>query len=144
MKVFISHALKDKDIAFSFSRILHNHKISTSYDQAYSLNEPALNAFRIVDNLRSSLDSSDAIVAILSKNSFSSMWVRQEIDEALFNEKFKDKFFPVLLSNDSRDLSKLPWVLQKINHLILSPDEPANIIGEKIAKEFLKFIRQER
>lgn len=136
MKVFISHTLKDKDIARELSTELKKNNIYTFIDELLTPGS------QIKQKMSISLESSDAIIAILSKHSFSSEWVRKEIDEALFNEKFKDKFFPVLLSNTSEDLSRLPWVLRKINHLILSPDEPKDVLGKKITKEFLKFIKR--
>ena len=134
MKVFISHTSRDKDIARELSIELKKNNIYTFID------ESLVPGSQIKRNISASLESADAIIAILSKHSFSSEWVRKEIDEALFNEKFKDKFFPVLLSNSSEDLSRLPWVLQKIHHLMLSPDEPKDILGKKITKEFLRFL----
>ena len=136
MKVFISYISRDKEIARELSIELKKNNISTFIDESL---EPGVRISRQISSL---LESSDAIIAILSKYSFSSEWVRKELDEALFNEKFKDKFFPVLLSNSSDDLSRLPWVLQKINHLRLSPDEPKDILGKKITKEFLRFLKK--
>jgi|GEM_PF-5807288 len=136
MKVFISYTSRDKEIARELSMELNKNNIYTFID------ESLIPGSKIKRNISKSLESSDAIIAILSKHSFSSEWVRKELDEALFNEKFKDKFFPVLLSNSAEDLSRLPWVLQKIQHLMLSPDKPAHILGEKIAKEFIKFLKR--
>lgn len=134
MKVFISHTSSDKEIARALSKALKEKNVYTFYGEDISPGS------RIDREISSSLKMCDAVVAILSKHSFSSEWIRKELDEVLFNEKFKDKFFPVLLSNSSEDLTKLPWVLQKINHLKLSPDAPSEVIGKKIAIEFLKFI----
>ena len=136
MKVFISYTMRDKEIARELSIELKNNNIHSFFDEELAI------GLQFEKQFSSSLKSSDAIIAILSKHSFSSEWVRKEIDEALFNEKFKDKFFPVLLSNSSEDLSRLPWVLQKINHLMLSPDETPNILGKMIAKEFIKFMNR--
>ena len=134
MKVFISHTAKDKKIADALAYELQKREINTHFDVLF------LPGSSIEKQTSSFLRESDAIIAILSKHSFSSKWVRKEIDEALFNEKFKNKFFPVLLSKNSDDLSRLPWVLQKINHLRLSPDESPGVLGKKIAQEFLLFV----
>lgn len=134
MKVFISHTTRDKEIARAISIDLKKNNIYTFFDEKST---PGSKIHRQTDSL---LRSADVIIAILSKHSFSSEWVRKELDEALFNEKFKNKFFPVLLSKSAEDLSRLPWVLQKINHLRLSPDESPDILARKITKEFLKFM----
>lgn len=134
MKVFISHTLKDGEIAIALSKALKEKNVHT-----FSGDDIAPGS-QISREISSLISSADAIIAILSKHSFSSEWVRKELDEALFNEKFKDGFFPVLLSSSFEDLSRLPWVLQKINHLRLSRDEAPEVLGKKIASEFLKFI----
>lgn len=92
---------------------------------------------------KNALASSDAIIAILNKHSYSSSWVRKEIEQALFNEKFKGKFLPVLIGSEREDFSRLPWVLSKIHHLRLSSKEPRSTLGKKIASEYLKHIIKE-
>lgn len=136
MKVFISHTAKDRKVADALAYEFKKREISTFFDVQFILGSS------LEKQATSSLKESDAIIAILSQHSFSSEWVRKEIDEALFNEKFKNKFFPVLLSKDKEDLSRLPWVLQKINHLRLSPDEKPEILGKKIAQKFQQFIER--
>ncbi len=136
MKVFISHTSRDRETAKAVSKALKEKNVLTFFG------DDIISGSQISREISSSISSADAIVAILSKHSFSSVWVRKELNEALFNEKFKDKFFPVLLSSSVEDLSRLPWVLQKINHLSLSPDEEPEVLGKKIAREFLKFIKR--
>ncbi len=136
MKVFISHTSRDGEIARALAKSLKEKSIHTF------IGDDIAPGLQISREISSSISSADAIIAILSKHSFSSEWVRKELDEALFNEKFKGKFFPVLLSSSTEDLTRLPWILQKINHLRLSPEEPPEVLGKKIAREFLKFIRR--
>lgn len=134
MKVFISHTARDEKIAKALAKALKEKGFLVFFGEDFSPGS------KISAEINSELKNSDAIVAILSEYSFSSEWVRKEIDEALFNEKFKDRFFPVLLSNSSEDLSRLPWVLKKISHFRISPDGTTEAIGKKIAVEFGKFI----
>jgi hypothetical protein len=134
MKVFISHTARDEKIAIGLTKALKEKSFLVFFGQDFSSES------QISSEIDSELKNSDAIVAILSKHSFSSEWVRKELNEALFNEKFKDRFFPVLLSSNSEDLSRLPWVLQKISHFRISPVGSPEAIGKKIAIEFSKFI----
>ncbi|MCB2149429.1 MAG: toll/interleukin-1 receptor domain-containing protein [Deltaproteobacteria bacterium] len=133
-QVYISHTQGDEDIAIAVSNELRKHDINVWDD---SLLSPGSDWASVV---KGALKSSDAIIAILSKHSYSSSWVRAELEHALFNEQYKGKFFPVLISKDQNDLSKLPWVLSRIKHLRLSPDEPINLIAVKIVNKFLKYL----
>ncbi len=129
MKVYISYTSSDKPIADALAFELKKRGIGTHLDSQI------LPGASIKKQTSTLIQDSDAIIAILSKHSFSSEWVRKEIDEALFNEKFKNKFFPVLLSNNKNDLARLPWVLQKIYHLRLSPDHSPEVLGKRITNE---------
>lgn len=138
MIVYISHTHADSQIARALAQELKKRDISTySADQ---LDSGADLQSRISDMLR----SSDAIVAILSEHSFSSQWVRKELNEALFNEKFKNRFLPVLLSDNLDDLSRLPWVLQRINHLQLSPDRSPSSLAKSIARRVERVLSRSR
>lgn len=134
MIVYLSHTRSDSQIARALASELTKRNIATS--SADELESGDVIASRTSDLLR----SSDAIVAILSKHSYSSQWVRKELDEALFNEKFKDRFLPVLLSDDPGGLSRLPWVLQRIKHLKLSPDRSPSSLAKSIAREVEKLL----
>jgi len=127
MKAYISHTAKDKAIADALVSELNSRNIGT-VPHVRILPESSGEK-----QARSPLSKADVIVAILSKHSFSSQWVRMEIDEALFNEKFKNSFLPVLLYENSEDLSLLPWVLQKIQHLRLSAKRSPTFLAKKIA-----------
>ena len=138
MTVFISHTSKDKKIAVALAKQLNERGINVIFDKNF------LPGSNIESQAKSLLNKSDAIIAILSEYSFSSEWVRKEIDVALFNEKFKNRFFPVFITKNSKDLKKLPWILQKIQHLRVVPDQPPNLISKKIAQEFELFIKQRK
>jgi hypothetical protein len=88
------------------------------------------------------MESSDAVIAILTKHSYSSYWVRSELEQALFNEKFKGKFLPVLIGSEPDDFSRLPWVLSKLHHLRLSTKESRSTLSKKIVSEFLKNLNE--
>jgi len=135
MNVFISHTTGDKDIAIAVATELQKHGVSVWSDER-SLSPGQDWAA----TTKSVMESSDAIIAILSKHSFSSSWVRSELEQALFNEKFKGKFLPVMIGGESEDLSRLPWVLSKINHLRLSAKESRSALSKKIVREFLNLI----
>ncbi len=91
---------------------------------------------------KSALESSDAIIAILSKHSYSSSRVRSELEQALFDEKFKGKFLPVMIGSESENFSRLPWILSKIYHLRLSTKGSRSTLSKNIVSEFLKHLNE--
>lgn len=138
-RVYISHTSGDKAIAQAVATELRKNDIDVwSDEKSLSLGDAW------AEVVTSALDSSDAIIAILSKHSYSSSWVRSELENALFNEKFKGKFLPVLIGKDKAELSRLPWVLSKISHLQLSPNDSPAVLAKKIVHEFLQYLGREQ
>ena len=134
-RVYISHTSGDQAIAQAVESELRRNGFDVRNDEK---NVSAGQDWAKV--VTSALDSTDAIIAILSKYSYSSSWVRSELENALFNEKFKGKFLPVLISDDKAELSRLPWVLSKIHHLQLSPSESPAVLAEIIVRDFLQYL----
>ncbi len=60
--------------------------------------------------LGEALESSDAMIVLLSPRSVKSRWVRQEIDFALTNPRFSDRLISVMIE-PTRDV---PWILQTL------------------------------
>lgn len=137
MQVFISHTRGDREIALAVTKELQERNINVWSDTHL----PVGSDWR--EELEKALNLSDAIIAILNKNSYSSSSVRTELEHALFNDKFKGKFLPVLISKDQDDLLRLPWVLSKIFHLRLSPDESPSRLGSKIVNAFMNYLDRE-
>ena len=139
IKVFISHTSSDKNIAVAVAKELQKHDIDVWSDEnSLSLGQDWAAA------TKRAMESSDAIIAILSKHSYSSSWVRSELEQALFNDKYKGKFLPVLIGKEKEELSRLPWVLLKLHHLRLSPDRSPSVLSKKIVREFLEYVGKGR
>jgi len=88
------------------------------------------------DEIEKALKDSDAMIALLNQHSFSSSYVRNELEHAFFNEQYKNRFLPVFISSSSdEDFSRLPWVLTKITFLKIeerrSVQNKAKIIADK-------------
>ena len=135
IKVYISHTSGDKKIAIAVANELQKRGIDVWSDEKSLLLGKDLAAAT-----KRAMESSDAIIAILNKHSYSSSRVRGELEQALFNEKYKDKFLPVLIGKDKEKFPRLPWVLSKLYHLHLSPDSPTSISSKKIVSAFLNHL----
>ena len=137
MQVYLSHTSGDREIALAVTKELQERDFDVWSDTQL----PGGSEWG--KEVEKALELSDAIIAILSKNSYSSSWVRAELEHALFNEKFKGRFLPVLISKDQDDLLRLPWVLSKISHLRLSPDESPSKLGRIIVNKFMNYLDKE-
>ena len=55
------------------------------------------------------LETSDAMIVLLSPDAAKSDWVRHEIDYALSSPRFKDRLIPLLV----RNTAEVPWILER-------------------------------
>jgi len=92
---------------------------------------------------KQAMETSDAVIAILTRNSYSSSAVRSELEQVLFNDKFKGRFLPVMIGKKDEDFSRLPWVLSKINHLRLDESESKSSQSKKIVLGFSRHLKDQ-
>jgi hypothetical protein len=134
-QVFLSYARKEQPLAEAVSKLLAQRGIKVlegrselraGDDWASSVNE--------------ALRKSDSMIALLTPNSFSSSFVRSELDHALFDDRFKHRVLPVLIGNARDDFVRLPWILSRMQVLELSPDSPAPQQARRITDEFERML----
>jgi len=133
-QVFISYSRKDAEIANAIVDALNDRNIPVWFDQDDAeLGQP------IADQIQAALNRSDAMILLISPNAFSSSWVRNEFEHALFDNRYKEKVFPVLLSDDSRESNnRLPWFVNKLTHLRVKSSDSPRQIGITVANSFVK------
>ncbi len=137
-QIFLSHEINDEDIrnlARELSKELQRRGYNV-WSEKYIL--PGENWKKRIEI---ALKESDAMVALLDQYSFSSSYVRNEIEHALFDDKYKNRLLPVLIrASNKEDFSNLPWFLKKLNYLEISRMQSANKSARKIADHFQKMI----
>lgn len=104
INVFISHNSKDKPVARQIAKVLIYHGIKPWIDEA-EINV----GDSLTEKIRDGLDNVDYVLALISKNSVDSEWVKREIDVAS-NKEIKGKkivIIPVLVEK-----CDLPWLLE--------------------------------
>lgn len=137
-KVFLSHTKRDEPLATAVLTALRDSGLSVWDDQAIEAGADWRK------EIEKGLSASDSMIAILNTHSFSSVWVRNELDHALFSERFKGRFLPVLIDEeDEADFSRLPWVLTKIGYLRVSGKKPLTENAGKITEAFLQLLRSQ-
>ena len=124
VQVFLSYAPEDKEFAHSLSRELTERGLRVWTPSTEIL--PGENPWLRVGK---ALESSHALVVLLSPESLRSELLQSELEYALGNTKFKERIFPVLV----RPTKNVPWILQKFE--LYDAKQSADKIGASIAQK---------
>lgn len=129
MKVFLSYAQSDREVAKELSRHLEEvgHKIWFADDALFPGQNIALEVGK-------ALDKSEAMVVLLSPQALKSDWVRQEIEFALGAPQFRGRLIPVIV----KPTADIPWILKKLPIVKLGKniEETCQEIGNYIKHGF--------
>jgi len=111
MKVFLSHARKDDDLARDLRALLENDGFSvwTPEDQI----SPGENWAKKVAK---ALDDSELMVFLLTPRAFESDSLRQNVEFAIGSEKYADRVFSVFVGPTMTAGKDVPWILLKLPH----------------------------
>jgi hypothetical protein len=109
MNVFISYAHEDAKWADSIRQVLRESK-ETSRFEVWNRELELQPGENWALKLGKALEASDAMVVLLSPQSVKSPFVRQEIDFALTQPKFRDRLISVMVK-PTRDI---PWILRTL------------------------------
>jgi len=138
-QVFLSHLKNDKDLttlAKALSRELKRRGYRVWTD------ERILPGTDWSVEIERALKESDAMVALLNQHSFSSSYVRDALEHAFFDEKYKNRLLSVLIGETSEDdFSRLPWVLKKMPFLKISSKQSSEDLAKTIADKFQDLLK---
>jgi len=138
-QVFLSYARTDRHLAHALSRELKQHGLKVWDDQNISPGADWSAEITIA------LEECDSMIALLNEHSFSSSYVRKELQHAFFDERYKNRLLPVLIGGASdSEFSRLPWVLTKLTCLRITKEISPETMARRISKKFLAQINAER
>lgn len=136
-RVFISHARNDRRIADSLASELKRRGFSVWEEKEVSPGQ------KLAAYVESALKASDLMVVLLTEYSYSSSYVRKELEHALLSERFKNRLLPVFIaSSRETEFSRIPWVLESLKHLKFDESTPSRIIVGRIADEVAALLRK--
>lgn len=129
MRVFISHAAGDTDLARQVADQLRDHGLDV-WDESQVL--PG-------DNwglkLAEALQTSDAMVVLLTKDSARSPNVSHELGYALGNREYRGRVVPVIAAPPKNPSEKeIPWVLRRFPMIRLEGDDRDDERLKKLAE----------
>jgi hypothetical protein len=104
MQVFISYAPKDWEFARSLSSQLAKRGL-----QPWLADDQVFPGDNVWSRIGEALETSTAMVVLLSPDSVRSENLRREIEFALGNPNYEGRVFPVVV----RPTKGIPWILQK-------------------------------
>ena len=136
-QVFISHARNDYELANFLAEELRKRGFKVwHYIERRSGEE-------WTSQIESALKDSDSMIAILNQNSYSSSYVRNELEFALFNEDYKNRLLPVFIGSlDEANFVRLPWVLTKLEYLRLPESESLQSLADEIIEQFVLLLSE--
>ena len=123
MRVFISHSDEDRLLANQIATRLKKAGNHVWFDESEI--EPEDNLLRRIGE---ALDSSDAMVVIVSPAAGNSRVVREEVSYAIASKKFRNRLIPVIV----KPTSKMPWILKKLNPEKGDPAEVSKRIVQRL------------
>lgn len=136
-QVFLSHARREQELADAIAAILSDRGVKVWNEQEVS---PEADWAKAVTR---ALEQCDSMIALLTPNSFSSSWVRKELEHAFFDDRYKYRLLPVLIGEKDEDFIRLPWILSRLQALRLKAGEPRHQ-ARQVADAFLDLLRSSR
>src|SRR5258708_40106650 len=104
VQVFFSYVSKDEE----FARALSNQLVKRGL-RVWVVEDDVLPGDNIWGRIGEALETSKAMVVLLSPDSVRSENLRREIEFALGNPNYEGRVFPVLV----RPTKDIPWILRK-------------------------------
>lgn len=128
LKVFISHAYADADLARRIADVLQASGFQTWEDSQI------LPGDNWGEKLGEALRESNAMVVLLTPDSLHSRNINYDISYALSNIDYKNRLIPVIAAPPEQlPKEEIPWILNKF-HMIHLPDEDEEESLKKIAQ----------
>ena len=81
LNAFISHNFKDKPVARKIANILNSYGVKTWIDESEIKLGDSL-----IEKISAGIDTGDYLIALISKNSIASEWVKKELSIAMSQE----------------------------------------------------------
>lgn len=134
-QVFLSYTKKQRRLADAVAQKLRDHQLEVWDAYSMPVGSP------VEDAIREALKASDSMIAILDPYAFSSSRVREELEYALFDERYKGRLLSVFVGAKKEDFARLPWILNRLELLRFRESKNINRQATKIADTFLRLLR---
>jgi len=121
MTVFLSYAQQDLE----WARELRSHLLEAGLE-AWIDDDEILPGDNWRKRMGSALESSDALLVLISPASVRSASLRRDLQFALGSEKFERKVIPVIIE----PAAEMPWILNQFRSVSGEPEQAARQVAE--------------
>lgn len=110
MKVFISHAHQDADLAARIAQGLQSNGL-----EAWDADSNLLPGDNWAAEVARALEESEAMVVLLTPDAVDSQWVLREMEYALGAKNYSNRLIPVVVGDrDSLPSTGIPWIVRRM------------------------------
>ena len=134
-RIVLSYIQRDRELAFAVADVLKEQGFLVWDERDLPPGEPW------ESGILKALKQSDSMIALLSPYAWSSAWVRSQLEHAFFDERYKNRLFPVLIGESMDEFVRLPWVLSKMEFIRLNDSEPTRSHAKRIANSFVEMLK---
>src|SRR5690242_14229260 len=111
MKVFLSHARKDAQLARELTEGLRRAGFTV-----WNAQEEIVPGDNWAKKVGKALDDSELMVILFTPRALESDWLREDIEFAIGSKKFEGRVFSVYVGPASKAGKDMPWILLKLPH----------------------------
>jgi hypothetical protein len=104
-RIFLSHASEDSQAAREITEVLHKGGF-----EVWDPNLELLPGAKWASSIQNALDTSDAMVVLVSPHASKSPYLQREVEYALGTERYSGRLIPVMLG-ETRDY---PWIFDDL------------------------------
>jgi len=127
MKVFLSYAVADRDVARELAS-----RLSAAGLDVWDSDQQTVPGENVPLRIGKALANSDAMVLLLSPAALRSEWAQREWEYALVTPNFDGRLIPVLV----RPTRSIPWILRTLQPVRLyeNPERGKKQLVERVQK----------
>jgi len=120
MNVFISYSDADAVLARELADVLEHEGF-----EVWRPEQDVMPGDNWAAQLAQALESSSAMVVLLTRSSVESRAVKHEIEYGLANRRFKGRLVPVLIGQPDKWRASFPWILRRLKMVRLPSRNPS-------------------
>ncbi len=128
MRVFLSYARKDADLARQFAARLE----ADGRFNVWLADEEVAPGDNWAEKTGKALKESEWMVILLTPSAFRSDSLRSDIEYALASKKFEGRFFSVFVGPTLEAGKDMPWILLKLPHRQIESSREFNEVVKEI------------